>query len=167
MLDKLIQAVSNFVFGNRKVLLAVFGVATVLFAASASRLTVDAGFNKMVPLKHPYMQVYRDYEKVFGGANRVAVAIVQKDGDIFNKEYMAKLKALTDDVFLLNGVALLAAAIRSSAQPANQPLLQAWTRPHDRLRQLAALLREPWDADPDCRTLRRLVADGGPAPAPA
>ena len=104
MLDKLIQAVSNFVFGNRKVLLAVFGIATVLFAASASRLTVDAGFNKMVPLKHPYMQVYRDYEKVFGGANRVAVAIVQKDGDIFNKEYMGKLKALTDDVFLLNGV---------------------------------------------------------------
>jgi predicted RND superfamily exporter protein len=104
MLDRLIQAVSNFVFGNRKVLLAIFGVATVLFAASASRLTVDAGFNKMVPLKHPYMQVYRDYEKVFGGANRVAVAIVQKDGDIFNKEFMGKLKALTDDVFLLNGV---------------------------------------------------------------
>ncbi len=77
---------------------------TVLFAASATRLVVSAGFNKMVPLKHPYMQVYRGYEKVFGSANRVAVAIVQKDGDIFNKEYMAKLKALTDDVFLLNGV---------------------------------------------------------------
>lgn len=104
MLDRLIQAVSNLVFGNRKALLVVFGILTVLFAASASRLTVDAGFNKMVPLEHPYMKVYRDYEKVFGGANRIAVAIVQKDGDIFNKEYMAKLKALTDDVFLLNGV---------------------------------------------------------------
>ena len=104
MLDRLIQAVSNLVFGNRKALLVVFAILTVLFAASASRLTVDAGFNKMVPLEHPYMKVYRDYEKVFGGANRIAVAIVQKDGDIFNKEYMAKLKALTDDVFLLNGV---------------------------------------------------------------
>ena len=101
----LIQAVSNFVFGNRKVAAGrLRRRSPSLFAASASRLTVDAGFNKMVPLKHPYMQVYRDYEKVFGGANRVAVAIVQKDGDIFNKEYMAKLKALTDDVFLLNGV---------------------------------------------------------------
>ncbi|MBK7658871.1 MAG: MMPL family transporter [Betaproteobacteria bacterium] len=103
-LTAIIQAVSAFVFGNRKVLLAVFGVLTVIFVASASRLTVDAGFNKMVPLKHPYMQVYRDYEKVFGGANRIAVAIVQKDGDIFNKEYMAKLKGITDDLFLLNGV---------------------------------------------------------------
>jgi predicted RND superfamily exporter protein len=103
-LQGVIQAVSGFVFGNRRTLLVVFSIMTVLFAASASRLVVDAGFNKMVPLKHPYMQVYRDYEKVFGGANRVAVALVQKDGDIFNKEYMAKLKALTDDVFLLNGV---------------------------------------------------------------
>src|SRR5436190_5492965 len=77
---------------------------TVLFAASASRMVVDAGFNKMVPLKHEYMKVYRDYEKVFGSANRVAIAIVQKDGDIYNQEFMAKLKAITDDVFLLNGV---------------------------------------------------------------
>jgi predicted RND superfamily exporter protein len=50
------------------------------------------------------MKVYREYEMVFGGANRVAIAVVQKDGDIYNKEFMAKLKGLTDDVFLLNGV---------------------------------------------------------------
>src|SRR5436190_4002722 len=77
---------------------------TVVFLVSASRMVVDAGFNKMVPLKHEYMKVYREYEKVFGGANRVALALVQKDGDIYNKEFMAKLKGLTNDVFLLNGV---------------------------------------------------------------
>lgn len=103
-LDTLIQKASALVFDHRKAWLIVFGILTALFAASASRLVVDAGFNKMVPLKHPYMQVYREYEKVFGGANRVAIALVQKEGDIFNKEYMAKLKGLTDDVFLLNGV---------------------------------------------------------------
>jgi uncharacterized protein len=103
-LDGLIQRVSGIVFGRRPMWLAVFAVLTVLFAASASRLAVDAGFNKMVPLKHPYMQTYREYEKVFGGANRVAIAIVQKDGDIYNREFMGKLKGLTDDVFLLNGV---------------------------------------------------------------
>ncbi len=99
-----IQAISDVIFGHRRTWLAVFGVLTVLFAASAARLTVDAGFNKMIPLDHPYMKVYREYEKVFGGANRIAIALVQKDGDIFTKQYMAKLKGLTDDVFLLNGV---------------------------------------------------------------
>ncbi|MGZ5032648.1 MAG: efflux RND transporter permease subunit [Usitatibacter sp.] len=103
-LNKLIQAVSALIFDHRRAWLVVFGILTVLFAVSASRLAVDAGFSKMVPLKHEYMKVYREYEKVFGGANRVAIALIQKDGDIYNKEYMAKLKNLTDDVFLLNGV---------------------------------------------------------------
>src|SRR6188508_1226553 len=102
-LDRLIQAVSRLVFDHSKVLLIVFSILTVLFVASASRMVVDAGFNKMVPLKHEYMKVYREYEKVFGGANRVAIALVRKDGDIFDREYLAKLKALTDDIFLLNG----------------------------------------------------------------
>ncbi len=103
-LDAFIQRVSALIFDRRRVWLVLFGIVTVLFGISASRLTVDAGFNKMVPLKHPYMQVYRDYENVFGSANRVAIALVQKDGDIYNKEFMGKLKALTSDVFLLNGV---------------------------------------------------------------
>ena len=103
-LERLIQGVSRIVFDHRKAWLVIFAILTVLFVASASRMVVDAGFNKMVPLKHEYMKVYREYEKVFGSANRVAVALVQKDGDIYNKEFMGKLKALTDDVFLLNGV---------------------------------------------------------------
>ena len=103
-LERFIAAVSGAIFGHRRAWLAVFAALVVLLGASASRLTVDAGFNKMVPLKHPYMKVYREYEKVFGGANRVAIALMQKQGDIFTRQYMAKLKALTDDVFLLNGV---------------------------------------------------------------
>jgi predicted RND superfamily exporter protein len=104
ILEPLIRAVSAIIFERRKLWLVAFAILTALFAASASRLAIDAGFNKMVPLRHPYMQVYREYERVFGGANLVAVALVQKQGDIFNKEYMAKLKGLTDDLFVLNGV---------------------------------------------------------------
>jgi uncharacterized protein len=103
-LETFIQAISGAIFGHRKAWLALFAALTVIFAVSAGHLAVDAGFNKMVPLQHPYMKVYRQYEKVFGGANRVAIALVQREGDIFSRQYMAKLKALTDDVFLLNGV---------------------------------------------------------------
>ncbi|MGZ5072334.1 MAG: efflux RND transporter permease subunit [Usitatibacter sp.] len=102
--QRLIEAVSHVIFDFRRVWLVVFAILTALFAVSASRLAVDAGFNKMVPLEHPYMKVYREYEKVFGGANRIAIALVRKDGDIFDKEYMLTLKALTDEVFLLHGV---------------------------------------------------------------
>ncbi len=103
-LKNVIQGISALVFNNRKALLIIFAVVTVLFAVSASRLKVDAGFNKMVPLTHDYMKVYKEYEKVFGGANRIAVALVSKKGDIYNKPFMDKLKALSNDVSLLNGV---------------------------------------------------------------
>ena len=102
--ERFIAGVSALIFGRRKLWLVVFGVMSVLFALSASRLQVDAGFNKMVPLRHEYMRVYREYEPVFGGANRVAIALMQDQGDIFTREYMAKLKSLSDEVFLLNGV---------------------------------------------------------------
>jgi predicted RND superfamily exporter protein len=103
-LQRFIGAVSGLVFGHRRIWLAMFAILAAFFAFSASRLAVDAGFNKMVPLEHPYMKVYREYEKVFGSANRIAIALMQERGDIFTKPYLAKLKSLTDDVFLLNGV---------------------------------------------------------------
>ena len=103
-LQKLILQFSALIFNHRKVWLIVFALMTLGFAFSANQLRVDAGFNKMVPLKHPYMKVYKEYETVFGGANRVAIALVQKQGDIYNQEFMVKLKSLTNDVFLLNGV---------------------------------------------------------------
>jgi uncharacterized protein len=103
-LQKIISQFSALIFNNRKMWLIIFGMMTLVFLFFASQLRVDAGFNKMVPLKHPYMKVYKEYETVFGGANRVAIAIVQKDGDIYNKEFMEKLKALTNDVMVLEGV---------------------------------------------------------------
>ena len=102
--QKFIEKLSAIIFNNRKMWLIVFAILTVGFAISASQLKVDAGFNKMVPLKHPYMKVYKEYETVFGGANRVAIALVQKQGDIYNPEFMAKLKALTNDILVLEGV---------------------------------------------------------------
>ncbi len=103
-LQNFISKFSALTFNNRKMWLIVFAIMTCVFAFLASQLKVDAGFNKMVPLTHPYMKVYKDYESVFGGANRIAVALVQKDGDIYNKEFMAKLKGMTDDIMGLDGV---------------------------------------------------------------
>ena len=103
-IQKFIEKLSALIFTHRKIWLIIFALMTAVFAFFASQLRVDAGFNKMVPLKHPYMKVYKEYESVFGGANRVAIALVQKDGDIYNKVFMEKLKALSNEVFNLDGI---------------------------------------------------------------
>lgn len=102
--DKLMHAAARAIFDHRRAWLIVFVMVTVLLGASASRLRVDAGFNKMIPLEHPYMQTFTEYRETFGGANRVIVALKQRQGDIFNPEFFATLKQVTDEVFFIPGV---------------------------------------------------------------
>ncbi len=90
----------------RRVLLAFFLLLTVALVYSATQLRVDAGFSKMVPLEHEYMRTFTEYQKTFGGANRVLVALRVKGagGDIYTPEFMRALKGATDDVFFIPGV---------------------------------------------------------------
>ena len=100
-----VQSLSDLLFGRRKFFLGLFAAITVLLAISASQLRVDAGFAKMIPLQHPYMKTFTEYQKTFGGANRVLIALRTKDGqDIYNAEFLKTLKGVTDDVFFLPGI---------------------------------------------------------------
>ena len=104
-LNRFIERVADLVFSRRRSLLVVFILLTAMFVYTATLLRVDAGFNKMIPLQHDYMKVFADYQKTFGGANRVLVAVMQKDGrEIYNPEFFAILKQVTDAVFFLPGV---------------------------------------------------------------
>ncbi len=94
----------NLIFGHRRLVLSLFAVVTVLMAVSASRLRVDAGFAKLLPLKHEYMRTYLQYRDEFGGANRVLIALKVRQGDIFTPGFFATLRAVTDDVFFIPGV---------------------------------------------------------------
>lgn len=91
-------------FRHRAAILVVFLVATLVFAASLARLRIDAGFDKLLPLQHPYMQTFVEHREAFGGANRILVAVMAKDGDIFTPEFFDTLRQATDAVFFLPGV---------------------------------------------------------------
>lgn len=99
-----VMALDRLIFEHRRAVLALFLVATVAMAWSASRLRIDAGFTKLLPAKHPYMQTYLQHVQEFGGANRVLVALVAKNGDMFTPEFFDALKAATDEIFFLPGV---------------------------------------------------------------
>jgi uncharacterized protein len=99
-----IISLSKLIFSNRKVLLIVFILITALLAAMASQLRVQAGFTKMIPLNHPYMSTFLQYQQDFGGANKVLVVIKNQKGDIFEKEFMETLRQVTEEVFYIKGV---------------------------------------------------------------
>src|SRR5512137_1663415 len=94
----------NLLFGHRPIVIGLFVLATIGFVWSASGLHIDAGFAKQLPRKHPYMATFVKHQQEFGGANRLLVAIVARDGNMFTPGFFDALKGATDEVFFLPGV---------------------------------------------------------------
>ncbi|VAW37961.1 Exporter protein, RND family [hydrothermal vent metagenome] len=100
----IVNFLQNIIFNNKKLILLILTLTTILMGYYASQLKVDAGFKKQLPLQHEYMKTFMDYETEFGGANRLLIAIMTKDGDMFNPSFFETLEAVTDDIFSIKGV---------------------------------------------------------------
>ncbi|NUU35549.1 RND family transporter [Pseudomonas sp. C2B4] len=100
----LVGKVSYWIFHQRKPLLALFILLTLGLGYSASNLKVEAGFFKMIPLHHEYMGTFLKYQKDFGGANKILIAVKNNKGEIFSPASMSVLRKVSDEVFFLNGV---------------------------------------------------------------
>ena len=96
--------ISYWIFRYRRPLLILFILITVLLGAMASQLRVQAAFTKMIPLKHPYMATFLEYQADFGGANKVLLSLQNKKGSIFDKDFMEVLRKVNDEVFYVKGV---------------------------------------------------------------
>lgn len=101
---KLIGIIEETVFRFRPLVIGLFALITLFMIWSATALKVDAGFNKLLPLEHPYMKTFIEYQKEFGGANRVLIAVTVNEGNIFTREFFDALKQITDQVFFIPGV---------------------------------------------------------------
>lgn len=100
MLDKF----AAWIFRHRTALVIGFAALTAVMAVFASQLRVDASFNKSLPLGHPYIRTFTKYQSEFGGANRVLVALMVREGDIFTAPFFTQLKRATDEVTFLPAV---------------------------------------------------------------
>jgi len=93
------------VFGHRNLIVAVFALLTLMFGVIAAQgLKLDTNFTKQLPLGHEYIQTYLDHKDEFGGANRLLIALVAEDGNMFTPEFFEALKIATDEVFFIEGV---------------------------------------------------------------
>jgi predicted RND superfamily exporter protein len=86
------------VFGQRQLVLILFVIGTLAMGYFAAQLRVEAGFKKQIPLHHEYMQTFLDYEREFGGANRVLIAVIARDGDMFDIDFMRTMEEMTKEV---------------------------------------------------------------------
>lgn len=103
----MVQALENFVFRFKLVILLAFAAFTVYGGYYATQLKMTAGFDKQLPTGHEYIKTFQDYRDKLFGSNRIIVVLKVKDSEqtIWNKEFFTHYKELTDAIFFLPGVA--------------------------------------------------------------
>jgi uncharacterized protein len=102
--DRWIARVGAAIFKWRRTILVIGALITLALGYSALQLRVTAGFTKMIPLHHPFMQTFLQYQDDFGGADKVLVAIKVRQGDIFTKKTLDTVRKVTDEVFYIKGM---------------------------------------------------------------
>ena len=102
----LVSRLERLIFGHRRLILVGFALGTALLATIALYgLRIDTSFNKTLPVQHEYMRTYLDPKVAeFRGANRVLIALIARDGNMFTSAFFAALRKATDEVIVMDGI---------------------------------------------------------------
>lgn len=93
------------IFNNRAWVIVSCVLLTVFFAFQLRGLTVSASYDKMLPLAHPYIQNFLENRNELRGlGDSMRVAVENPRGDIFDRDYLATLGKINDEIFLLPGI---------------------------------------------------------------
>jgi predicted RND superfamily exporter protein len=99
-------ALERLVFNHRRVMIVVCAIITVVLGfVAATRLELNASFEKTLPQSQPYIKNYLANQKELRGlGNALRVVVENTEGDIFDPRYLEALKQINDELFLTPGV---------------------------------------------------------------
>jgi len=100
----LIKKLADFIIKRRLLVLMMIAGITVFFAYKMRTLTLSTNFNELLPQTHEYIKVHNDFRKTFGGANFLVIMVSVKDGDIFNKDTLGKIRSITNELESIPGI---------------------------------------------------------------
>ncbi len=94
------------IFNNRLLVVLSCLVVTVLLGYfAATRLTLNASFEKMLAQSQPFIQNYLENRQSLRGlGNAVRVVVENSEGDIYDPKYLEVLKQVNDTLFVTPGV---------------------------------------------------------------
>jgi uncharacterized protein len=97
--------VERALFNHRLIVVVLCAIVTALLGWQATRLHLNASFEKTIPTHHPYIQNYLHYQNELSGlGNAVRIAVENPKGTIYDANYLRALRGLSDEIFLLPGV---------------------------------------------------------------
>lgn len=92
-------------FNHRSLVLLFCVAAALVLGWQATKLQLNASFDKMIPLRHEFIVNYMaNRSELAMQANTLRIVVSVDKGSIFSAEYMETLRQINDEVFLLPGV---------------------------------------------------------------
>ncbi|WP_418320144.1 efflux RND transporter permease subunit [Piscinibacter sakaiensis] len=94
------------VFNRRRLVIALCAVLTVVLGfLAATRLTLNASFERMLPVSHPYIQNYLEHRNDLRSlGNALRIVVENPSGDIYDAGYLESLRKINDELVLTPGV---------------------------------------------------------------
>lgn len=97
-------SIVRFLIRFRIAVLIAMAAITLFFITQIMRMEMFTQFLDLFPANHPYVQVHKEYAKLFGGAYQATLVLEVKNGDVFNPETLSKMQRIQYDVDLIPGV---------------------------------------------------------------
>jgi predicted RND superfamily exporter protein len=92
-------------FNHRPIIMLVCLLATLIFGFEASQTTIDASFQKMIPLHQPFIVNFlKHYNDLQSHGNAVQIVVQANKGTIISAHYLRVLKEINDEIYLLPNV---------------------------------------------------------------
>jgi hypothetical protein len=92
-------------FNHRLIVVLFCALVTGILGFQASKLRLNASFEKTIPTGHPYIVNYLKYRGELSGlGNAVRIVVANPAGTIYDRRYLDTLAKINDEVFLLPGV---------------------------------------------------------------
>ncbi len=88
----------------RIVFILISLVISLFFLFRLKDLSIQTRLGDLIPQQHPYVEVQKRLMDIFGGLNQVSIALVVKEGDIFNQDILTKVVRITSRLYLMEGV---------------------------------------------------------------
>lgn len=93
------------IFNNRPAVIAICLIISIFLFWNAAQVRPETSFEKMIPLKHPYIEKMLEHRNDLANlGNSVRISVENTNGDIFDKEYMETLRQISDEAFYIPGV---------------------------------------------------------------
>jgi len=93
------------IFSQRILVLVVCFLVTVVLGFYATKLDVNASFERMIPVNNTYIKNYLDNKSELPGlGNNIRVVVSNKGGSIYDPEYLQALQEVNDTLYLIPGI---------------------------------------------------------------